>query len=240
MIIDRKCVCVCVCGWVKASVCSLRCPTMTQTTRFSLLTSDFTRLMMSSQSSNVAPPSSPRKSITKTHFTFDTQYTADCVEWCPLDPSIVVVGTYFLDNPAGQGEQEGSQEGEGSVRRGRLYAFASRNENTDESCSGDSGNSYEHLESLQREIDCGGILDIKWCWHRHGGMALLGHACSDGVLKVTGLTPCESTGSRQWVDVAALSDFEEQTGMCLSLDWSNRVDGRSVWTMVLVCTCACA
>lgn len=68
---------------------------------------------------------------------FDTQYSADSVEWCQKNEKLFTVGTYQLD-----------KDETGNSRKGRIYLF-----NYDED--------IDALSEIQR-IETDAILDQKW------------------------------------------------------------------------------
>lgn len=76
----------------------------------------------------------------ETLHTFDTQYSADSVEWCHANVDFFVVGTYQLDKD----ESAASS----SVRKGRIYLF----------------NYIEDANKLteSQRIETDAILDQKW------------------------------------------------------------------------------
>lgn len=79
----------------------------------------------------------------ETLHTFDTQYSADSVEWCPLEQhaNCFVVGTYQL-------EEKDDAVSSNNIRVGRIYLF-----NYDDDCN--------VLTECQR-IETDAILDQKW------------------------------------------------------------------------------
>lgn len=86
------------------------------------------------------------KSRTRNLQVFDTELSADTVEWCPVPSShdILACGTYQLQK--GTGEEDATPS-----RTGRLYLFEFRRE----------GSMSPPLTELQR-MDTPAILDLKW------------------------------------------------------------------------------
>lgn len=81
-------------------------------------------------------------SIIETLDTFDTEYSADSVEW-KKDEDIFVTGTYQLEE-----RDDDVESSSKSTRKGRIYLFQFDNENL-------------KLEKLQ-QIETEAILDQKW------------------------------------------------------------------------------
>jgi diphthamide biosynthesis protein 7 len=167
-------------------------------------------------------------------FQFDSELTADCVEWCPIDSynHLVVCGTYQLDPQKNQ-------------RNGKLFLFSNDH----------SINSLELL--LEKQLDMTGIFDLKWCWSPIAGKPCLAIAGSDASLSLWSLNTCEaeyhltqdrkhllesSSSSRfvtqaqeldeldklptkQQMALEKLGDKQQSKNenMCLSVDWNNRV-----------------
>ncbi|XP_054582847.1 diphthine methyltransferase [Eptesicus fuscus] len=98
----------------------------------------------------------------------DTEYTADSVEWCPLEGwrHVLACGTYQLREPEDESEQDVPEP---QARAGRLYLY---------SCSDPSACS---VAEMQRR-DTAAILDMKWCHVPVAGHALLAVADSDGLI----------------------------------------------------------
>ncbi|KAM4877668.1 diphthine methyltransferase isoform 2-T2 [Thomomys bottae] len=147
----------------------------------------------------------------------DTEFTADTVEWCPLDgcQRLLACGTYQLcrpeDLPAGPEEQGGLDLDQPQVRLGCLYLY-SFNEDS----------SATPLVEVQRR-DTSAILDMKWCHIPVGGHALLGVANASGSIELLRLV--ESEKSSYILQPISSLTVEEQC-LSLSLDWSTGKSGR--------------
>ncbi|XP_048202994.1 diphthine methyltransferase isoform X2 [Perognathus longimembris pacificus] len=147
----------------------------------------------------------------------DTEFTADTVEWCPLDgcQRLLACGTYQLcrpeDLPAGPESQGGLDLDQPQVRLGCLYLF-SFNEDS----------SGTPLVEVQRR-ETSAILDMKWCHIRVSGHPLLGVANANGSIELLRLVGSEkSSYILQPISSLALG---EQC-LALSLDWSTGKSGR--------------
>ncbi|XP_048203003.1 diphthine methyltransferase isoform X3 [Perognathus longimembris pacificus] len=144
----------------------------------------------------------------------DTEFTADTVEWCPLDgcQRLLACGTYQLcrpeDLPAGPESQGGLDLDQPQVRLGCLYLF-SFNEDS----------SGTPLVEVQRR-ETSAILDMKWCHIRVSGHPLLGVANANGSIELLRLQ--KSSYILQPISSLALG---EQC-LALSLDWSTGKSGR--------------
>ncbi|XP_056231619.1 diphthine methyltransferase [Seriola aureovittata] len=150
------------------------------------------------------------KSRTRSLQVFDTEQSADTVEWCPVSPNhnILVCGTYQLQKGAGVEDVTPS-------RTGRLYLFDFRRE----------GSMSPPLTELQR-IDTAAILDMKWCHVPVSGKALLGTAAATGELQLYSM----SDGQEGSCSLQTLSSLEVGAErLALSLDWSTgRMDSSDV------------
>ncbi|XP_071338000.1 diphthine methyltransferase [Trachinotus anak] len=150
------------------------------------------------------------KSRTRSLQVFDTEQSADSVEWCPVSPyhNMLACGTYQLQKGAGV-------ENVTPSRTGRLYLFDFRRE----------GSMSPPLTELQR-IDTAAILDLKWCHVPISGKALLGIAAATGELQLHSL----SDGQEGSCSLQALSSLEVGAErLALSLDWSTgRMDSGDV------------
>lgn len=108
------------------------------------------------------------KSRTRNLQVYDTELSADTVEWCPVssDHDVLACGTYQLQR--GTGEEEAT-----TSRTGRLYLFEFHRE----------GAMSPPLTELQR-MDTAAILDLKWCHVPLSGKAVLGMASASGELQL--------------------------------------------------------
>ncbi|XP_016067252.1 PREDICTED: diphthine methyltransferase [Miniopterus natalensis] len=143
--------------------------------------------------------------------TVDTEYTADSVEWCPLEGCrrVLACGTYQLREPESQSDPAAAEP---QTRLGRLYLY---------SCSEDL--SACSLAEIQRR-DTYAILDMKWCHIPVAGHALLGVANAGGFIELFQLAGCkESTHTLQPFGSCAL----DKQCLALSLDWSTGKAGRA-------------
>lgn len=150
------------------------------------------------------------KSRTRSLQVFDTELSADTVEWCPVPPNhdILVCGTYQLQK--GVGEENATPS-----RTGRLYLFEFQRE----------GPMSPPLTELQR-MDTAAILDLKWCHVPVSERAVLGMAAATGELQLYTLSESQEGGRR----LQALSSLEVGVErLALSLDWSTgRLDSSDV------------
>lgn len=112
------------------------------------------------------------KSRTRNLQVYDTELSADTVEWCPVSSNhdVLACGTYQLHK--GTGEEDAT-----TSRTGRLYLFEFRRE----------GTMSPPLTELQR-MDTAAILDLKWCHVPLSGKAVLGMAAASGELQLYTLT----------------------------------------------------
>lgn len=153
--------------------------------------------------------------------TLDTEYTADSVEWCPVEgfKIFMACGTYQLRKPdsasAGLESKSDQDMEEPHTRLGRLYLYRF----VEDSSSYGSGS----LVEVQRK-DTYAILDMKWCHVPMTNSAFLGVANASGSIELLRLEVSENGHALQSVCRLAL---EEQC-LALSLDWSSgRTGGAS-------------
>lgn len=150
------------------------------------------------------------KSRTRSLQVFDTELSADTVEWCPVSPShdVLVCGTYQLNRPVGEEDATPS-------RTGRLYLFEFRRE----------GPMIPPLTELQR-LDTAAILDLKWCHVPVSERPVLGMAAATGELQLYTLSGSQD-GGRSLQPLSSLEVGAER--LALSLDWSTgRLDSSDV------------
>lgn len=75
----------------------------------------------------------------ETLHTFDTEYSADSVEWCQREEELFAVGTYQL-------EEKDENVSANNVRKGRIYLFRYKDEQL----------------TMRQQIETDAILDQKW------------------------------------------------------------------------------
>uniref|UniRef100_A0A8C4M1B9 Diphthine methyltransferase n=1 Tax=Equus asinus TaxID=9793 RepID=A0A8C4M1B9_EQUAS len=149
--------------------------------------------------------------------TVDTEYTADSVEWCPLEGCrhLLACGTYQLrkpeDQPADPESKSGLDIDEPQVRLGRLYLYSFNEDGS--ACP---------LVEIQRG-DTSAILDMKWCHVPVAGHALLCVADASGSIELLRLVGSENTYTLQPFSTFAL----DKHCLALSLDWSTGKTGRA-------------
>lgn len=144
------------------------------------------------------------RSRTRSLQVFDTELSADAVEWCPVPQwdNVLVCGTYQLQktpDEAGVGSASPS-------RVGRVYLFQFRQE----------GALCPPLTEVQR-IDTPAILDMKWCHVPVSGLPLLGTATATGELQLYRLIDTQE-GSCALEVLSSLELGPDR--LALSLDWS--------------------
>ncbi|XP_055988863.1 diphthine methyltransferase [Sorex fumeus] len=130
----------------------------------------------------------------------DTEFTADSVEWCPLQGygRLLACGTYQLqDEPAADRPRE---------RIGRLYLYQVQEDRPD-----------GPLQEVYRR-DSKAVLDMKWCHRPLAGRPTLGLADASGSVQLLCVMEFESSYTLQPVSHWA---EEEQMTLATSLDWSS-------------------
>ncbi|WWC97067.1 hypothetical protein V866_003944 [Kwoniella sp. B9012] len=152
----------------------------------------------------------------------DTVYSADSIEWCPFEgfQDTFVCGTYQIVKPeenAGvndpkaevvEGDEDEDDEldvepSKPTQRVGRLLAYQVGDDDT--------------LTEIQR-IETPAILDTKWSHKLDNGRPVLGVADAKGHITLYAL----NTDTRRLVEIHRI-DVDEESILCLSLDWSNRL-----------------
>lgn len=129
--------------------------------------------------------------------TFDTEFSADSVEWCPAAnfENIFVCGTYQLE----------TQE----TRLGRIYLFQ-----IDE-----IDNEKPSLKLIQ-QLDGSGILDMKWAHVKCFDKILLGVARFNGYLQIYELNQESGKISLKLITENTINKDDSRNVIALSLDWS--------------------
>jgi len=184
---------------------------------------------------------------------WDTEYSADSVEWCPISPyqNIFVCGTYQLatteSTEVEKRESEGSSKNlemsEGSAicnhykRKGRLYLFAV-----------ESSKGLYLLQTLEMPA----VLDCKWCHCKIYGKILLAVANALGEVLLyemhgTGESKLEEDkmnikGIEPWLSCtlsllcsSVVTQEADSETLALSLDWSTgRCDFQHVQNSPLI------
>ncbi|KAK7799749.1 hypothetical protein U0070_010756 [Myodes glareolus] len=141
----------------------------------------------------------------------DTEFTADSVEWCPVEgcQHLMACGTYQLRTPE---DQPALDVSEPQVRLGRLYLYSFNEDNT-----------ANPLVEVHRR-DSPAILDMKWCHIPVSGHILLGLADASGSVELLRLIEHEKNS----YTLQPMSSLTlEERGLSLSLDWSTGKPGRA-------------
>lgn len=151
------------------------------------------------------------KSRTRSLEVFDTELSADTVEWCPVSSyhDLLVCGTYQLQK--GMGEENSTPS-----RTGRLYLFEFRQESP----------LTPPLTELQR-INTAAILDLKWCHVPMSDRPVLGMAAATGEVQLYTLSGSPLEGGRSLQPLTSLEVGAQR--LSLSLDWSTgRLDSSDI------------
>lgn len=161
--------------------------------------------------------------VTKTVHQWDTEYSADSAEFCPLDPYLdyLAVGTYQLaDEESNSKDEELSiddtnaesneltaglvTEAPPKQRLGRLYLHRIVTDKTE----------------LVEQINMPAILDMKWSRHRVFGKIVLAIVNASGEMLLYYLNEeVEQLKLKYWCKYT----LEGDKTLALSLDWSNTV-----------------
>ncbi|KAJ8911653.1 hypothetical protein NQ315_005999 [Exocentrus adspersus] len=137
-----------------------------------------------------------------TLFSFDTEYCADSVEWCPHKPNqnVFVCANYQLQVVQSEGEEK-------KRRLGRILLFSVK----------------EHDSLiLHQTIDTAGVLDQKWCHSIVNGYSLLGVVNSINMVEVYKLKS-DKIEIELVTSIKNVCDCDD--ALILSLDWSTGVHG---------------
>ncbi|XP_053987824.1 diphthine methyltransferase [Hylaeus volcanicus] len=132
---------------------------------------------------------------------FDTEFSADSVEWCPANPfrDIFVCGTYQLTKDS----ETTSDKSESLKRLGRMYMFRVV----------DNG----RLVLLQK-LEVPAVLDTKWAHVTYQNKILLGVVNSIGYLQVYQLKIIEEKETLELLTEKKISHSDDEV-LVLSLDW---------------------
>ncbi|XP_063981536.1 diphthine methyltransferase [Diachasmimorpha longicaudata] len=138
--------------------------------------------------------------------TFDTKFSADSVEWCPIEgfKDYFVCGTYELLKPE---EQSDCSKNETQTRQGIIYLFRVVS----------PGNLH-----LLDQVNVAGVLDMKWAHVTYEGRILLGVVNSLGYLQ---LWEFQGESKMNLITETKVRCADDEY-LALSLDWST---GRSAW-----------
>lgn len=131
---------------------------------------------------------------------FDTEFSADSVEWCPVNSfkNIFVCGTYQLMKE----DEQTSDKSKCSKRLGRIYMFRVI----------DNG----RLVLLQK-LDVPAVLDMKWAHVTYQDKVLLGIVNSLGYLQIYQLQSNAQRETLLLLTEKRIMDSDEV--LALSLDW---------------------
>lgn len=142
----------------------------------------------------------PECRTVKTLFSFDTEYSADSVEWCPHAPckNVFVCGNYQLAASEGEGTGGGVQKGK---RLGRILLFSI---------------AAEYDLKLHQTIDTAAVLDLKWCHVRINDDCLLGVTNAAKTIEIYKL----DVEDIRLTCIAKHTLTSEEDLLILSLDWS--------------------
>lgn len=134
----------------------------------------------------------------------DTEYSADAVEWCPVEGwrGILACGTYQLKKPDCKNPNESDAP---HVRLGRLYLYHFEEQ------------IFVPLTEIQR-LETAAILDIKWCPVPVTEHPVLGVANARGGVEMFHLMGNEKSCRFELLCAATLGE----ECLALSLDWSAR------------------
>nr|CBH09247.1 putative WD40 repeat domain 85 [Heliconius melpomene] len=136
-----------------------------------------------------------------TKFKWLAGYSADSVEWCPVDPfrHVLVCGTYQLQK---NDEDEKAADQQKQKRLGKIYLFSILEDTT-------------HLSPVQ-EIETAGILDQKWCYHTIQEHPVLAIVTSEGFIQLYQLINEESS-----LKLKLWTEDSIGSSLALSVDWSS-------------------
>ncbi|KAM3964329.1 diphthine methyltransferase [Aphomia sociella] len=140
-----------------------------------------------------------------------TGYSADSVEWCPVEPyrNVLACGTYQLE------KKDEDQESEKQTRLGKIYLFIIDKNTT-------------QLTPLQT-VNTSGILDQKWCYHTIQDYPVLAVVTSLGHIELYRLyEEYDSINLKLWTTFKLGEDI-----LALSVDWAtNKTPSAAPWLVV--------
>lgn len=147
-------------------------------------------------------------------FSWDTEYSADSAEFCPIPlfEDYLAVGTYQLADPEkaldtpeeGGGNPEADSSEAKDVPKKRLGRLYLKQKIKDKLC-------------LVQKIDMPAILDMKWCQHEISGTPMLAIVNAVGQLLLYRLI---RVGEEVCLEYHCKYEIEEEETLALSLDWS--------------------
>ncbi|XP_072044446.1 diphthine methyltransferase-like [Amphiura filiformis] len=157
----------------------------------------------------------------------DTEYSADSVEWCPIDgfKDVLACGTYQLEDAAqdsNQDENSSSSQSQPHRRRlGKLILYTLHSDISSESASDATGN--KPLQENQA-LEMPAILDMKWCCQSISDRPCLAVANAEGQVILYSTLP--NDGKREGYRLEQLSSHSivpspDEQCLALSLDWAN-------------------
>ncbi|XP_015590736.1 diphthine methyltransferase isoform X2 [Cephus cinctus] len=134
--------------------------------------------------------------------TFDTQFPADSVEWCPIEPyrNLFVCGTYHLAQEDLQTAATGEKVPE---RLGQIYLFQVIE---------------KKLLRIMKKAHVAAVLDMKWAHVRLNGKILLGVVSADASIEIYQLL--EEREPKLHLTSKSHLDGNIPGLLALSLDWS--------------------
>lgn len=172
----------------------------------------------------MASPDPPEDESETSHYrslvTWDTEYSADSVEWCPISPfqEILAIGTYQVDKSS----QEKFSPGKNKTNVGANFTYNI----TSPFIGQRKGRIYLHkfnpdsnTSVLTQTLETAAILDMKWCPHAIGSDKVV-LATVDAAATLTIYQLIRSTEHLE-----KLSDLKlrpEDDALALSLDFSSR------------------
>ncbi|CAG8566631.1 11463_t:CDS:10, partial [Acaulospora morrowiae] len=158
----------------------------------------------------------------------DTSYCADSVEFCPFEDysQFLACGTYQLVDPGVKtiefneniNDKEMLNQFDAPQKKlGRLLLYQVTN-----------NNSTKKMQEVQR-IETAAILDMKWSHQKvNGGDIVLALACESGKICLYGLNQ-----DNNQFNLLNSHATNEDRKLCLSLDWSNRLETSNNTSIVI-------